>query len=59
VEAYALRDLQLRDAEDVTIFQAAQREGIVIISKDSDFVDMVLRLGTPASTAMGYMRQCH
>ena len=47
VEAYALRDLQLRDAEDATIFQAAQQEGIVIISKDSDFVDMVLRLGTP------------
>jgi predicted nuclease of predicted toxin-antitoxin system len=47
VEAYALRDLQLRDAEDAIIFQAAQRDGIVIISKDSDFVDMVLRLGTP------------
>ncbi|MDO9049593.1 MAG: DUF5615 family PIN-like protein [Methylobacter sp.] len=47
VEAYALRDLQLRDAEDEQIFQKARQQGIVIISKDSDFVEMVLRLGTP------------
>ena len=47
VEAYSLRDLQLRDAEDTIIFEAAQRESVVIIIKDSDFVDMVLRLGTP------------
>ncbi len=47
VEAYALRDLQLRDAEDSEIFQAAQQRNVVIISKDSDFVDMVLRLGAP------------
>lgn len=47
VEAYALRDLQLRDAEDERIFQKARQQGIVLISKDSDFVEMVLRLGTP------------
>jgi predicted nuclease of predicted toxin-antitoxin system len=47
VEAYSLRDLNLRDAEDEQIFQQARQQGIVIISKDSDFVDMVLRLGTP------------
>lgn len=47
VEAYALRDLHLRDAEDRQIFQEARQQGIVIISKDSDFVEMVLRLGTP------------
>jgi predicted nuclease of predicted toxin-antitoxin system len=47
VEAYALRDLQLRDAEDEQIFQRARQQGIVIISKDSDFVEMVLRLGAP------------
>jgi predicted nuclease of predicted toxin-antitoxin system len=46
VEAYALRDLHLRDAEDVQIFQKARQQGI-IISKDSDFVEMVLRLGVP------------
>ena len=49
VEAYALRDLHLRDAyEDGQIFQQARHPGIVImISKDSDFVEMVLRLGVP------------
>ncbi len=47
VEAYSLRDLNLRDAEDEQIFQQARQQGIVIVSKDSDFVEMVLRLGTP------------
>jgi predicted nuclease of predicted toxin-antitoxin system len=47
VEAYSLRDLGLRDAEDEVIFQRARQTGIVLISKDSDFVEMVLRLGTP------------
>jgi predicted nuclease of predicted toxin-antitoxin system len=45
VEAYALRDLNLRDAEDADIFEKARQDGIVIISKDSDFVEMILRLG--------------
>ena len=47
VEAYALRDMDLRDAEDEQIFQKARQQGIVIISKDSDFVEMVLCLGVP------------
>lgn len=47
VEAYSLRTLGLRDAADAEIFQAAQQSGIVIISKDSDFVEMVSRYGTP------------
>ncbi len=47
VEAHSLRDLGLRDAEDEVIFQQARQAGIVLISKDSDFVEMVLRLGTP------------
>jgi predicted nuclease of predicted toxin-antitoxin system len=47
VEAHALRDLNLRDAQDADIFQQARQEGVVIVSKDSDFVEMVLRLGTP------------
>lgn len=45
MEAYALRDLNLRDAEDEQIFLKARHQGIVIISKDGDFVEMVLRLG--------------
>ena len=47
VEAFALRTLGLRDATDAAIFQAAQQQGIVIISKDSDFVELVSRYGPP------------
>jgi len=47
VQAIALRDLGLRDAEDERIFQAARQSGVVLVSKDSDFVEMVLRLGVP------------
>lgn len=48
VEARAIRDLGLRDAEDRDIFQAARvQRDTVIVSKDSDFVDLVLRMGTP------------
>ena len=46
VEAFSLRYLGLRDALDFEIFEAAQREGkgLVIMTKDSDFVDLVCRL---------------
>ena len=47
VEAFALRTLGLRDATDAAIFQAAQQQCIVIISKDSDFVELVSRYGPP------------
>ena len=47
VEAFSLRTLGLRDASDAVIFQAAQQQGIVIISKDSDFVELVSRYGPP------------
>jgi len=47
VEASSLRELGLRDAKDAEIFQAAQQQGIVLISKDSDFVELVSRYGAP------------
>ncbi|MCX8085780.1 MAG: DUF5615 family PIN-like protein [Rhodocyclaceae bacterium] len=47
VEAKSLRDLGLRDAADAVIFEAARREGVVVISKDGDFVDLVSRHGPP------------
>lgn len=45
--AYSLRDLGMRDAVDREIFDAARQAGIVVISKDSDSVDLVSRHGTP------------
>jgi predicted nuclease of predicted toxin-antitoxin system len=42
-----LRQLGLQDAADAEIFQKAQQQGIVIISKDSDFVELLSRYGLP------------
>lgn len=47
VEATSLRDLGLRDAQDIEIFEMAKIEGTVIITKDSDFIELVTRFGTP------------
>ncbi|MBD2597759.1 DUF5615 family PIN-like protein [Nostoc spongiaeforme FACHB-130] len=47
ITALALRDVGLRDAEDLEIFEAAKTQGVIFVTKDSDFVDLVERLGTP------------
>ncbi len=47
VNASSLKDLGLRDAQDIVIFEAARISETVIMTKDSDFVDLVCRLGTP------------
>lgn len=45
--ALALRDIGLRDAEDPEIFEAAKAQDVIFMTKDSDFVDLVDRLGSP------------
>ncbi len=45
--ASSLKELGLRDARDVEIFEAARLVNAVIMTKDSDFVDLVCRLGVP------------
>lgn len=45
--AAALREIELRDAQDIEIFEAARTVEAVIMTKDSDFIDMVCRLGSP------------
>ena len=47
VTAVALRDLGLRDAEDTEIFDAAKSQGVIFMTKDRDFVDLVDRLEAP------------
>jgi predicted nuclease of predicted toxin-antitoxin system len=47
LEAVAVRDLGLHDAGDELIFEKARIAGAVLMSKDSDFVDLVLREGPP------------
>jgi len=45
--AAALRDLGLRDSTDRQIFEAARQAGAVVMTKDSDLVELVRRLGSP------------
>jgi len=47
LDAYAVRDLGLRDAEDPDIFAAARAAGVVVMTKDSDFVELLQRYGPP------------
>jgi predicted nuclease of predicted toxin-antitoxin system len=47
VNAIAVRDLGMRDAADQEIFFAAKRENVVVMTKDSDFVLLLDRVGPP------------
>ena len=47
VEAFAVRDLQLREAKDAEIFNAARSSNAVVMTKDSDFLLLLDRLGAP------------
>ncbi|MGB8690272.1 MAG: DUF5615 family PIN-like protein [Microcoleus sp.] len=47
VTALSLREIGLRDAEDPEIFEASRAQGVIVMTKDSDFVDLVDRLGVP------------
>jgi predicted nuclease of predicted toxin-antitoxin system len=46
-EAFALRDLGLRDADDDEIFDRGRSAHAVILTKDKDFVEIVTRCGCP------------
>lgn len=47
LEAIAVRDLGLRDAEDKDIFEAARAARAIVMSKDGDFATMIERFGPP------------
>ena len=47
IDARPVRELNLRQATDREIFDAARAAGVVLISKDSDFVDLVQIEGPP------------
>ena len=47
VEAAAVRELNLRDATDSEIFAAAKNEAAIVMTKDSDFVELVNARGAP------------
>lgn len=47
VHAVAVRDVGLRDAEDIDIFLAAKQANVIVMTKDRDFVDLLDRLSAP------------
>lgn len=47
VTAQSVRDLGMRDADDVEIFNSAKAAGVVVMTKDRDFLDLLDRLGPP------------
>ena len=47
IDTQSVRDLGLREAKDQQIFQAARDAEAVVVTKDSDFVELVERLGSP------------
>lgn len=47
IEAAGIESVGLRHANDLTIFRRFSSNGDVIVTKDEDFVDLVLRLGIP------------
>lgn len=47
IDTQSVRDLGLRDADDAQIFQAARDADALVMTKDSDFVELVQRLGMP------------
>lgn len=49
IQAVAVRELGLREAKDAEIFAAAREAHVVVLTKDSDFVMLQERLGSPPS----------
>lgn len=47
VDAQAVRDLGLLDAEDFVIVGRAREASAIVLTKDRDFVDLVTRHGPP------------
>jgi predicted nuclease of predicted toxin-antitoxin system len=47
VKGQSVRDLGLRDADDLQIFKAARKESAIVMTKDSDFPDLLDRFGPP------------
>ena len=47
VDAFALRDLGLREAKDYEIFNSARKQNAIVMTKDIDFIHLREQLGTP------------
>lgn len=47
IDAVPIRELSLRDATDLRIFEEAGKANAVVLTKDSDFPDLIRQRGAP------------
>lgn len=47
VEAKSVRAVGLRDAGDEEIYRAARKAEVIVMTKDSDFLNLLDRIGSP------------
>jgi predicted nuclease of predicted toxin-antitoxin system len=47
IECISVRERALQRASDLDIFQAARAAGVLVMTKDADFAELVGRLGPP------------
>ena len=47
IEAQSVRAVGLRDAGDEEIYGAARKEEVIVMTKDSDFLNLLDRIGPP------------
>lgn len=47
IQAYSAKWLGYRDASDQVIFQAARQAGVIVMTKDSDFLRLLDEYGPP------------
>ena len=52
VDAIPVRDLNLHRASDLQIFMAARDAGVVVMTKDADFVTLLDRYGAPPQVVL-------
>ena len=49
IEARHIEELGMRSSKDPEIFDAARESGVVVVTKDRDFRELLERLGSPPS----------
>ena len=62
IQAFAVRDVGLRDASDAAIFRAVREAGVVVMTKDRDFIRLLDDQGPPPKVicligGLGHLRE--
>jgi predicted nuclease of predicted toxin-antitoxin system len=57
-QAVHVLDIGLAEASDIEIFQRAELDGYILVSKDEDFLHLVLKPGTSAGLVWVRIGNC-